>query len=265
MGRGYPRPMTLSPQIDTLIALGPLKVWSVVVTIMGDLCRDPEDRIEGPLLTRLVTGMGINNQALRVALHRLKRDGWIEAQRDGRVSSYALTAEGRARTEAVRPVIYASAPPPPATVSLVLPAPDMATQDFVDALPDDTVFPGTRSALTTGPLDPALADALVTPLALTHLPDWVSTVAISPEALADYDTLARTLTRLPAPPEDIVQRTVQRLIAFHHWRRLRLRHGALPDLILGPDWPGARARAAITAHLAAHPRPTLDALRQTAP
>ncbi|MEC7764859.1 MAG: PaaX family transcriptional regulator C-terminal domain-containing protein [Pseudomonadota bacterium] len=256
--------MTASPEIDRLLALGPLKVWSVVVTIMGDLCRDPEDRIEGPLLTRLVEGMGINNQALRVALHRLKRDGWIEAERDGRVSTYALTPEGRARTEAVRPVIYAATPPAATTVSLVLPAPDMATQEFVDALPDDTVFPGSRSALTTGTLDASLTEALVTPLDPAALPDWVAGVAISPAALAEYDALAEALATLPTSPDDLTQCTILRLIAFHHWRRLRLRHGALPDLILGPDWPGARARAAITAHLTTHPRPTLDALRAAA-
>lgn len=264
MGRGYPRPMTASPDIDRLLALGPLKVWSVVVTIMGDLCRAPEDRIEGPLLTRLVEGMGINNQALRVALHRLKRDGWIEAERDGRVSSYALTAEGRARTEAVRPVIYAAAPPAPVPVSLVLPEPAMATQDFIDALPDDTVFPGTRSALTTGPLDPALTHALVTTLDTAALPDWIASVVISPEALADYTRLAQALETLGPAPDDLVTRTILRLIAFHHWRRMRLRHGTLPDLILGPDWPGAQARTAIARTLDAHPRPALDALRAAA-
>ena len=40
-----------------------------------------------------------------------------------------------ARAEAVRPVIYAAAPPAPVPVSLVLPEPAMATQDFIDALP----------------------------------------------------------------------------------------------------------------------------------
>jgi phenylacetic acid degradation operon negative regulatory protein len=45
---------------------------------------------------------------------------------------------------------------------------------------------------------------------------------------------------------------------------MRLRHGTLPDLILGPDWPGAQARTAIARTLDTHPRPALDALRAAA-
>jgi phenylacetic acid degradation operon negative regulatory protein len=256
--------MSQSAPIDRLIAFGPLKVWSVVMTIMGDLCRDPADRIEGPLLSRLVEEMGINNQALRVALHRLKRDGWIEAEKDGRVSSYALTTEGRARSEAVRPVIYATEAPGAAEVFLVLPDPAMGTPAFADAMPDDTVFPSPRSALSTGPRDALPEGALVAPFDPSGAPDWVVDVVISPKALREYEALTATLTGLGYPSATVLPSTVIRLLAFHHWRRLRLRHGDLPDLLLGPDWSGAKARAAISSVLEDYPRPTLDDLRTAA-
>lgn len=256
--------MTSRSDIDALIALGPLKVWSVVVTIMGDLCGAPGDRIEGPVLGRLVEEMGINNQALRVALHRLKRDGWIEAEKDGRVSSYALTAEGRARSEAARPVIYASAPPPAAPVWLVLPPPAMSSAEFAEALPDDTAFANLRAAITWGDSADLPEAALLARLDPRALPDWIAELLIAPEALADYRTLTETLRRLGPPPDDPLAAAVIRLLAFHHWRRLRLRHGALPDLLLGPDWPGAEARTAVGGFLDSHPRPVLADLRAAA-
>ncbi|MZR12795.1 hypothetical protein GQE99_07150 [Maritimibacter sp. DP07] len=252
--------MSANAPIDRLIALGPLKVWSIVVTIMGDLCRSPGDRIGGPLLTRLVAPMGITNQALRVALHRLKRDGWIEAERDGRVSSYALTPEGRLRTEAVRPVVYPSMPPEPGPVYVALPAPGLSTQDFGDMLPEEAAFAHTRAAIVAGPLEELSRELLVAEVDRDRVPDWICDVIVAPEALADYTALAETVETLGTPPDDLLEATVRRLLAFHHWRRLRLRHGVLPDRLLGPDWPGARARAATTAFLERHPRPSIDDL-----
>ena len=62
-------------KIDTLTACGPLKAWSVIVTILGDLCQDQNDRVSGRSLTRIMGAMGISAQTVRVALHRLRRDG----------------------------------------------------------------------------------------------------------------------------------------------------------------------------------------------
>ncbi|MAM61572.1 PaaX family transcriptional regulator C-terminal domain-containing protein [Maritimibacter sp. UBA3975] len=253
--------MNQTAPIDRLIAFGPLKVWSVVMTIMGDLCRAPTDRIEGPVLTRLVEEMGINNQALRVALHRLKRDGWIEAERDGRVSSYALTSEGRARSEAVRPLIYGTESVAGRVAYLVLPDPAMSTPSFAETMPDDTVFPSPRAGLTAGPRADLPEGALVAPLDASTAPDWVSEVVISPKALGEYEGLTAALTGLGPAPDGVLQATVIRLLSFHHWRRLRLRHGDLPDVLLGPGWPGARARSAISDVLSRYPRPTMDELR----
>ena len=49
--------------------------------------------------------------------------------------------------------------------------------------------------------------------------------------------------------------TALRLLTLHHWRRLRLRHGDLPDLLLGEGWEGAAARRAVMAVLNRFPRP----------
>lgn len=249
-------------QIETLCAFGPLRVWSMVVTIMGDLCPEPGDRIEGPLLGQLTEPMGITNQALRVAVHRLKRDGWIEAERSGRRSSYALTEDGRARSHAVRPLIYADAPAPPLPVHLVLADPVLSAPDFADLLPDDAVLVAPRAALIAGEVEIGETACLVQPFAPDTLPDWVRDTVASDDLCADYARLGAMLTTLGAPLEARMDATVTRLLALHHWRRLRLRHGALADLLLPTDWAGATARQAVAAFLAARPRPTLAALAE---
>ena len=66
---------------------------------------------------------------------------------------------------------------------------------------------------------------------------------------------------LDAPvPADPVDRGALRVLVLHHWRRLRLRHGVLPDRLLGEGWEGARARRAVMAALARFERPPLGGL-----
>ncbi|WP_298492211.1 PaaX family transcriptional regulator C-terminal domain-containing protein [uncultured Maritimibacter sp.] len=255
-------------RIDALMAVGTVKVWSVVVTVMGDLCRAPEDRLSGRVLDRLMGPMGINNQALRTALHRLKRDGWIEATRDGRGSNYALTPEGRGRTESVRALIYAEGPSPAQPVHLLTPAPDATVADWAEGLPDDAILLPARTALLAGPLLALPAGTLVTTLGDTPLPDWARDAIASADLCAEYARLAKAVDRALAdaltgdPAAGSTGRTILRLAAFHHYRRLRLRHGPLPDLLLGPDWPGAIARTGVMTLLRACPRPDLADLHE---
>ncbi|MBV7409298.1 PaaX family transcriptional regulator C-terminal domain-containing protein [Maritimibacter sp. DP1N21-5] len=249
-------------RIDALMAVGPVKVWSVVVTVMGDLCRRPGDRLSGRTLDMILAPMGINNQALRTALHRLKRDGWIEAARDGRGSSYALTPLGRDRTEAVRPIIYAAGPSAVMPVHLILPDPSLPAPDLADFLPEDSLVLPHRAALFAGPEQDLPEGALIASVPSGPLPDWLRDSVADPELCAEYEALCTaTLFDLPRDP---IARLVVRLAAFHHYRRLRLRHGDLPDLLLGPTWPGARARSRIADLRAECPRPAISTLQAVA-
>ena len=85
----------LQTDIQRIAECGPIRVWSLVVTIMGDLCQSPDTCIPGKTLGDLVGRLGITNQALRVALHRLRRDGWIQTVREGRTSNYFLSGRFR--------------------------------------------------------------------------------------------------------------------------------------------------------------------------
>lgn len=257
-------PPDIQASIDRVAACGPIRAWSVIVTVLGDLCRTRDDRISAQVLSGLIGPMGISAQAGRVAIHRLRRDGWVESDRAGRGSLYRLSATGWQRTEAVRPRIYARVRPF-AEAALVVGAPDLTQADFAAALGEDAVVLAPRTALV--PLDSGLdARFLVAPLPAGGVPTWVQAAMADPALCAGYAALATAAAEavVPAQTGDLVARTALRLAILHHWRRLCLRHGPLVDALMPDGWPGDRARSAVMAALDRLPRPGPEALSDAA-
>lgn len=244
-------------KIEQLIACGPLKAWSVIVTILGDLCQSRRDRITGRDLNALASRMGLTPPAVRVALHRLKRDGWIDTQRRGRDAAYRLSPMGWAETQTVRDRIYAAGPASGRQVHLLLVPPHLAVTEIVAALPEGAVMATPRSALLAGPLPPLPEGVWAAAIAEGPPPGWVSDAVAGAELRTGYARLADAAAGLAAlPPQTgMADATALRLLTLHHWRRLRLRHGDLPDLLLGEDWEGAAARREVMAVLDRFPRP----------
>lgn len=250
----------LQQNITRVANVGPIKVWSVVVSVLGDLLRDPQDSLSGQQLDRLVAPLGINNQALRVAVHRLRNDGWIETQKDGRRSRHFLTAMGHAETQRVWQQIYKTDVDHSHPVHLIVGAPDIAAAKFADLLPKDSAVLTSRSALIAGQSE-LPKDWLRTTFD-GHTPQWVHR-AVAPAGLREeYIALkdAVKLTLNATVSDDVFDRTALRLAILHHWRRLRLRHGILPDLLLGEDWEGAACRHVVHKALAQFERPQLELL-----
>ncbi len=82
---------------------------SFIYTLFGDFVhRDPllhEELWIGALI-RLMAEFGLSEQAVRQAVSRMARQGWLAARKDGSRSFYALTERGRGRVEAISPRIY---------------------------------------------------------------------------------------------------------------------------------------------------------------
>ena len=74
------------------------RVWSIIVSLFGDMAQEPGAQISGGALTQIIEPMGIKPEAIRVALHRLRKDGWIESDRIGRVSRHVLSEFGRTQS-----------------------------------------------------------------------------------------------------------------------------------------------------------------------
>ncbi|MBO9473891.1 hypothetical protein J7413_10120 [Shimia sp. R10_1] len=253
----------LPDDIKTVRDCGPIKVWSVVVTILGDLLQDEDAWMSGPVLDALVGCLGINNQALRVALHRLRRDGWIVTQKRGRMSVHRLSPTGWAATERARPQVYGMSEQSKTRVDLLIGSPALSIADFETRLPEGSILLSTRSALVSD-VDACPDGCVLSPFNPTELPNWVVEI-IAPNVMrAEYDELASAVeTALHRPtPDDCITRTALRLVVLHHWRRLCLRHGVVPNHLLGQDWEGAQARLVVMRALNQWTRPTIDVLEQ---
>lgn len=250
-------------EIDLLLEAGPIKVWSVIVTILGDLCQRREDRLEGRVLTALTARMGISGQAVRVALHRLRRDGWIESERQGRASAYCLSERGWSEAQAVRSRIYSRIVSEQGPLTLAIGS--GSSVEFAENLPDDAVMLSSRAAVSSAPCGAFSTDILCLPFKPGGLPHWVCEVLAPVGLRAEYEDLCQRMVQIGAGStarEDVLGNAALRLMVLHHWRRLRLRHGDLPDQLLGAQWAGARAREAVMAVLLAYPRPSLKSLVQ---
>ncbi|HET7265354.1 MAG TPA: PaaX family transcriptional regulator C-terminal domain-containing protein [bacterium] len=85
---------------------------SLLVTIWGDTVRPRGGEIGAAPLIRLMAPLGVSARAVRAALSRMTRRGWLRRRRAGRRAFYALTAGGALRLEqGVRRVYRTGAEP----------------------------------------------------------------------------------------------------------------------------------------------------------
>lgn len=238
------------------------RVWSMLVSIFGDLARNPGDQIDGRLLTSLTDGMGLKPEAVRVALHRLRNDAWIESTKSGRTARHALTAYGRKESMAASSLIYARVDHMPTEWIAAITETNDSTQK------DEMTKAGFRQIapriFVAGANVPAPRSAIV--LKGDAAPDWLRTTIIDPETTVQYQELLTHFMRVSdvldvspmTNPKDIA---LLRCLIVHHWRRLVLRHPFLPQALTGSDWPGHLCRQAVTELFDRLPRPQLAELR----
>jgi phenylacetic acid degradation operon negative regulatory protein len=254
----------------------PMRPRAILWDLFGDHVRYLGDgRIPMRALTGLLAVFGVAESTSRVVLSRMRREGWFTTCRDGRLTSYALTArsvtmldEGRARIfdrgrddwdGTWRMVIYA------------VPEDSRAERDRV------------RRTLAWHGFGPLAAATWISPhprlevvrealagLSATRM-DLLESRSLSREAdremafrCWDLDGLGRDYTelisgyqQLPAtaelaalPGPQALRRQVELIASF---RALPFRDPDLPSALLPEGWPGRRAHALFTAaHDALH-------------
>ena len=92
--------------------------------------------------------------------------------------------------------------------------------------------------------------------------DWLRRAVEPAELEADYAALLVALTGLDAELPDPEQFTaldvaVLRCLIVHNWRRLVLKHPALPGGLIRPEWPGYQCHLLVDRLLHRYPRPAL--------
>ena len=244
------------------------RVWSLIVTLFGDLAQAPGAEISGPALSRIFDPIGIKPQALRVALHRLRKDGWIDSRKAGRTSLYRLTPFGLEQSAAATPRIYAREVAEPALwhvlIAAPMPQPELAeTAEDLTSRGYEPLARGVFLGRGPAPADCAGFFALAGPAPV--LPGWLK-AQFGPEDLAEafralHDRLCRVAALLPegGAPGPLETATLRMLIV-HDWRRLLLRQPDLPPGFFPEGWPGPACRALTHRLLDRLPRPEPCAL-----
>ena len=82
-------------ELDGGAERGPLPPRALIVTLLGLYVREFGGWISVSALIRLMTAAGVDEQAVRSSLSRLKRRGIVEAERRGGVAGYALSEYAR--------------------------------------------------------------------------------------------------------------------------------------------------------------------------
>jgi phenylacetic acid degradation operon negative regulatory protein len=239
-------------RIAALAALAPLRVWSAIITIFGDSVRVRGGTVAATTLAAIAERLDIRPEALRVALHRLVRDGWVTRTRQGRHAFYSLSAEGVAKFEPATRRIYAAGPAETGPWRLaVLPAD--AARESAEAAARGAGFHPVAPGVLLGPAGAGAAPdgAFVVEGAPGRpLPGWLTAGFGPPDLARDYARLAAELDALrdwlaggatPAPLDAVALRT----LVIHQWRRLLLRHPDLPAEFFPEGWPGERCRARV--------------------
>lgn len=235
------------------------RVWSLLVTVFGELAQVEGAQISGTLMTRLTSLMGIKPEAMRVALHRLRKDGWIQSERNGRTSAYSLTDWGRSQSALATPRIYDFLPVP-TQAWLVLFDPSQA------ALDHGMEAAWISSSMLISARDYDQNGAFASPISADKpLPDWMTYKVCSPETIA----LAQGFhTRLSGVQNDIegaekldcFEITALRILIVDGWRRIVLKTPNLPEYVFPKDWLGQACRVGVASLLRANQRQDLDAL-----
>lgn len=97
--------------LSELHSAGKLRVWSIIITLFGDAIAPRGGVIGLSSIQDVLQILGIEPNAVRTALSRLAKDGWIKRQKVGRQSFYLLTDDGLKLFETATTRIYAAGPP----------------------------------------------------------------------------------------------------------------------------------------------------------
>jgi phenylacetic acid degradation operon negative regulatory protein len=244
------------------------RVWSLIVTIFGDLARREGEGISGAALSRLVGLMGVKPEAMRVALFRLRKDGWIDSIREGRGSLHFLTRMGRRQSAEASPRIYDSQRGFPVRWHILISGSGEQTgrsQLESYLLTGDYLPVGAQVVIGPGPLPEDPKGLLGVETGHLSVPTWLQDQLCPPDLMAQYAQLERDFSMLLAKlessaPLSLSETAALRLLVVHSWRRLLFRHPDLPDWFFPAGWPGPRCRQLFSALMERLPAPEMPAL-----
>jgi len=243
----------IKPLIDHLHSDGRLRVWSVVITIFGDAVQPHGGTVAMSDLQTILGGMNIESGAIRTAMSRLAKEGWVDREKQGRNSFYKLSSVGRKSFIPATEIIYRATFAPDPEKLIIAVGPDVIghARETQNALL--TAFGGMRLRNGVGifadPSDKVIkqiqnADLLMLDAQVDRLPDWVIERLELQQLFGEFHGLMDRFGPLVENADTLqslspLDALCARILLVHGWRRLILRHPTLPEHLLPKDWPGA--------------------------
>lgn len=255
-----PATLALNALIDRFHAGDRLRVWSLVITVFGDAIVPRGGMVGMAALQDLGNRLRITSGALRAAMSRLAKDGWVERHRHGRKSYYSLAIDSAATFARAGQRIYAAEPPRWTKDCTIVLVPETAAIIGQNSGPAELTNVGfvklagglyIRPALNGGARPAITGDGrFVLEARAGEVPDWVRRACSRSDVGAAYVALATAITPLESAlagggvlsPRDAM---VARTLLIHEWRRVLLRDADLPAELRSADWPGEAARALV--------------------
>lgn len=243
---------------------GPVRAWSWIVTIYGDVVLPRGGELALASLTQMCGSLGIEPGLVRTALTRLVADGLIERRRIGKSSFYRLTPAVAGDFARAAQRIYFAAPPRWGSRwrFAVLPA-ALRTEDgdprsilrdagYGQLAPNVLIAPLTADGHPASGRRPEargviFLDAAGNPAEAAALAEgaW----QLEPIAAAYRTFLDRFAPLAGADRDGFDPETALavRIALIHAYRRIILKDPLLPPELLPAGWPGHAARKACAA------------------
>jgi phenylacetic acid degradation operon negative regulatory protein len=235
---------------------------SFIYTLMGDLVRYEGGEIWIGSLARFMAEFGISEPAVRQAISRMTRQGWMSGRKVGNRSYYAMTARGIERVDKVSPRIYR--PPEDSWDGhwrlVAYSVPERIRENRDRFRKDLTVvgFAPLGPSLWLSPRDvlDAARDAAVQSGILDHV-DFFEAQSRGPRGDQDllatcwnlesiatsYRAFIHTYEHYPVLLDDDARAFVAREWLVHDYRKFIYVDPGLPLSLLPDAWPAARASA----------------------
>lgn len=229
---------------------------SALFDLFGDHLRERGGAAPVAGLVRLLAPLGVAPPAVRTAISRMVRQGWLAPARVHGASGYALTPRATRRLDDAAARIYRTHHlgwDGTWHLLVVTPPPGRSARDRVRAglaflgygPLDDTTWIAPRAA---GEVDALLAGEGARAERFTATHDGDSALLVS--RAWDLDGLARSYLRFLDEAASFAAETDTDQAAFvarshlvHEWRKFLFTDPALPAALLPIDWPGTKAAA----------------------
>jgi phenylacetic acid degradation operon negative regulatory protein len=262
---------TVSPSkwIEKSIAENALRAKSLVMTIFGDSIAPHGGTVWLGSLIELLSPFGVNDRLVRTSVFRLTEEGWLEAERSGRRSTYSITAEALKQFGKAYRRVYAPLEPVWDGYWILLFAPTSDVAPSKRSLFRKELLWEGFGMLSSGVYASPVAEenvvqemlrrfGLQEQLFVVKAKDLPGTGGKSLSAavadawplqevrdgyqrfIAQFAPLANSLAGRDASPE---QAFVIRSLLIHEFRRVQLHDPKLPAQLLPAEWPGKEAYA----------------------